>query len=182
MRAWIAFLPALALAAAAEEPAPRGSLLILHFRWKHDSLSLLDSRRVPAAVKTSRAAARARSAGPGRVDPAPASPFGYELVDSAGNAIAERFLDDPGVKHVEFQAPGDKTLRREERKLDSADVFVRVPEAGAKSIRFYRHRPAMGPEASMVPGPDREAMRKAGAAQGPEAPAARTLLAEFPLE
>lgn len=173
-----AFLVAFALSAAIAgegEPVPRGSLLLLHYQWKHDTLSLVESKRVPAFTKIRRSSRIPTAPKPSWVEADPHAAFSYELLGAQGNPISTRYLEDPGVQRVEFQAPGDKTLRSEERHLDSADVFVRIPEPDARVIRFFRHTPAMGP--ITPPG----AAAKA-AAQGPASPATKTLLAEFPLE
>ncbi len=177
------FLLATAFAAgprADEAPAPHGTLLLLHYQWKHDTLTLVESQRVAAAVKVRRSSRLPVAPKPSWVDDAPRSPFSYELLGAQGNPIALRYLEDPGVKHVEWQGKGDATLRREEHRVDSADIFLRVPEVEAKTIRFFRNAPAIGPAlpAGKVPG----AAPKSGVAQGPTAPASRALLAEFPLE
>ena len=167
----------------AEDAPPRGSLLLLHYQWKHDTLTLVDSKRVPAAVKLRRSARLPVAPKPSWVEDAPRSPFSYELVGAKGNPIAVRFLQDPGMQHVEYQGAGDATLRREEHRVDSSDIFLRVPEADAKAIRFFWHTPAIGPMAPVNGAATGVPAAKSGAAaQGPVAPATKTLLAEFPLE
>lgn len=171
-----ALLLAFALSiAGADEPVPRGSLLLLHYQWKHDTLSLVDSKRVPAFTKIRRSSRIPAAPKPSWIDAEPHAAFSYELLGAQGNPISIRYLEDPGIQRVEYQAPGDKTLRSEERRLDSADVFVRIPEPDARVIRFFRHTPAIGP--LTPPGAAAKAT-----AQGPTSPATRTLLAEFPLE
>lgn len=191
----VAAVVAITVAApCAEDAPPRGSLLLLHYQWKHDTLTLVDSKRVPAAVKIRRSSRLPVAPKPSWVEDAPRSPFSYELVGAKGNPIAVRFLQDPGMQHVEYQGAGDATLRREEHRVDSADIFLRVPEADAKTIRFFRHTPALGPVAPGNGAANGNPAAKTGAAQGPVtpvgtvtplgpvAPATKTLLAEFPLE
>jgi hypothetical protein len=173
MKAGFFLSMALSLAAVrADEPAPRGSMLLLHYQWKHDTLSLVESKRVPAFTKVRRSSRAPAAPKPSWVDADAHGAFSYELLGANGNPITTRFLQDPAVQRVEYQAPGDATLRSEERKLDSADVFLRIPDPDARVIRFYRHTPAIGP---VVP------LGKASA-QGPSTPAMKSLLAEFPLE
>lgn len=170
----VAFALSAAIAGTGE-PVPRGSLLLLHYQWKHDTLSLVSSERVPAFTKIRRSSRIPIAPKPSWVDADPHAAFSYELLGAQGNPISMRYLEDPGIQRVEYQAPGDKTLRSEERRLDSADVFVRIPEPDARVIRFFRHTPAMGP----ITPPGAAAK---STAQGPTSPAVKTLLAEFPLE
>jgi hypothetical protein len=181
-------LPALALAwltlanAMAADPAPpTGGMLLLHYRWRHDSLTLVESRRVPAAAKQSRLSAEKRrgESAPGRAAPpyqgAPTG-FAFELFGADGKRISGRFLQDPGIRRVEYQEKGEHVLRSQEERVDSADIFLRIPEADARTIRFYRHH---APRAHLAQGG--VASASAAPVQGPEAAPARSLIAEFAL-
>jgi hypothetical protein len=181
-------LPALALALltlanamAADPDPPTGGMLLLHYRWRHDSLTLVEGRRVPAAVKPSRLSARKRrgESAPGRETPpyqgAP-NGFGFELLDADGKRISGRFLQDPGIQRVEYQEKGEHVLRSQEERVDSADIFLRIPEADARIIRFYRYH---APRAYLAGGGARSASD--APVQGPGAAPARSLIAEFAL-
>jgi hypothetical protein len=162
-----------------------GRILLLHYKWRHDSLSLVDKEWVPAAVKPKRGRAR----GNPHTDPAgtepPRTPFSYELVSAGGDPISVGYLRDPGLQTVEVQEKGEHQIQPHERMVDSADVFLRISEPEAKTIRFYRHaRPG-----STGLNPDAEGAAAKGAASGgsakragPEPASAKTLLAEFPLD
>jgi hypothetical protein len=165
-------LAAASLATAGDtSPLKRpGTLLIVHYRWKRDSLTLVESQRVPAKVKISRLTPDRLALHEAQSTEVPRSPFSYELMGADGKRIAVRYLQDPGIRRVEYQEKGERTLRTQVENVDSADIFLRIPEPDAQAIRFYRHAP---PRAKAAP--------KAGV-QGPQPLPAKTLLAEFPLE
>jgi hypothetical protein len=166
------------LAPGGNAPLGKGNLLVLHYRWKHDTLSLVGSERIHAALKPSRSRGKGGEGVEGIRDDAPRSPFSFEVVSGTGATLRTKFLPDPGTKRVEYQEKGETQMRQQTVSLDSSDVFVEVPEAEAKAIRFFRHGP-IGPAAKRA---------GAGSAQpgptplGPEPAPSKTLLAEFPLE
>lgn len=155
----------------AEDAVPKsGTLLLLHYRWRHDTLKLIESQRVKAAVKVSRSRNRdARDQGTETAR----SPFSYEVISADGSLIAIKYLHDPGLRQVEVQDRGEHQLHREQSPVDSSDIFLRVPEPDAKAIRFYRHG---------TPGPAAKRSEGAAAGLGPEPAPSKTLIAEFPLE
>lgn len=170
---------------------PTGKVLILHYRWRKDSLSLVDKEWVRASMKPSRSRSARKRLGMIPGPDAPRSGFSYELVSSQDISSEPHYLPEPGLQRVEFQEPGAHQMRQEERLVDTADIFIRVPEAEAKSIRFYRHGPGEG--ASRNPAAVADTDADAGAEgkplgkttairQGPEPAFSKTLLAEFPLE
>ena len=180
-----AWLGLLAIAAAAGDVSPLqrpNTLLVLHYRWKHDSLTLIESDRIPAKVKVSRLSPVRRALLQADAATVPRSPFSYELMGANGKSLATRYLQDPGLRRVEYQEQGERTMRVQEEKLDSADIFLRIPEADAQSIRFYRHTPALpvkaGANAKATP---KTTAPGASVIQGPQPLPAKTLLAEFPL-
>jgi hypothetical protein len=157
------------VAGAAGKDSSQGTLLFLHYRWIRDSLTLVESKRIPAKVKPSRLAAKLAGEAPGS---GPRSGFSYDLLGADGGKLATRFLAEPGLRRVEFQEKGDPTLRSQEQRVDTTDIFLRIPEAEAKRIRFHRHAPA-----------EPQGLSMSGAAiQGPEAPQAKKQIAEFGLE
>lgn len=167
--AWLTF----ASPAAADPDPPKGTLLLLHYRWQRDTLTLVESSRVPAAVKRSRLSAEKRAGREARQSLGPPTGFSFELLNAEGKSISTRFLPEPGTRRVEYQEKGEHALRSQVERVDSADIFLRIPETDAKTIRFYRHQPpranSAGQGTTGVP------------AQGPEAAPPRTLIAEFPL-
>ncbi len=160
---------------------PSGRILLLHYQWRHDSIALVDKQWVPAAVKARRGRAAANpQTGMADVE-APRTPFSYELLSADGKRISVGYLRDPGLESVEIQEKGEHQIQSHERKVDSADIFLRVSEPEAKTIRFYRHaRPNAHAPDTTIPG----AATASGAAKkaGPEPAPAKTLLAEFPLD
>jgi hypothetical protein len=165
-------------------PVPKSSMLLLHYRWQRDSLTLIKSERVPAAIKPSRSSPEKRARGPATGEE-PRSAFSFELSGADGKRISTRYLRDPGLRRVEYQEKGRRGLKSQEERVDSADIFLRIPEADAKTIRFFRH----GEPASLSP-PSPPSPSKAGAngtaggasMQGSEPRPAKTMVAEFPLE
>jgi hypothetical protein len=153
-------------------PASPKSTLFLHYRWHKDSLELVESKRIRAAVKPSRLSKEARARRLAEALERPHTPFSYDLIGPDGKRIATRYLDDPGVRYVEYQEKGDATLRRQEERVDSADIFLQVPEAEAKTIRFFRHAPP----------PKNESGKPLAKTLGPAPLPAKTQIAEFPLE
>lgn len=168
-RIWAIAFSMIANAMAADPVPSNGGMLLLHYRWKHDSLALVDSRRVPAAVKKSRLSAKTAPGREARLNQGPPTGFAFELLDAGGKRISGRFLPDPGTRRVEYQEKGEHVLRSQVESADSADVFLRVPEADARTIRFYRYR---APGAGAASG---------ASVQGPETAPARSLIAEFAL-
>lgn len=146
--------------------AKSGRILLLHYQWRHDSLSLVDKQWVPAAVKPKRGRASGNPQGNQPGTEMPRSPFSYELLSAGGESISTGYLRDPGLQTVEVQEKGEHQIKTHERKVDSADVFLRISEPEAKTIRFYRHA----------------ASRGSAKRAGPEPIPAKTLLAEFPLD
>lgn len=168
-----------AAVAPGADGAPRGSgtLLLLHYRWRHDTLTLVESRRVPAAVKIPRSWKRAESISSPFPETAPAEeprgPLSYELISPEGRPLTVAYLREPGIRRVELQDSGETQLHRETIEVDSSDLFLRIPGTAARSIRFYRHgRPA----------PQAKRTACAGEPFGPQPAPVRALLAEFPLE
>jgi hypothetical protein len=168
----------LAAPQAGAEPSGKGNLLVLHYRWRHDTLSLVESDRIHAALKPSRSRAKDGADRAGIRDDAPRSPFSYEVVSGTGATLRAKYLPDPGVKRVEYQEKGDSQMRQQTVALDSSDFFVEVPEPEAKSIRFFRHG-TPGPAAKRAGG---ASARPGPTALGPEPAPSKTLLAEFPLD
>jgi hypothetical protein len=160
-------------------PAPKGSMLLLHYRWQRDSLTLIRSERVPAAIKLSRSAPEKRNRGPAATGGDPRSVFSFELFDADGKRIRTRYLRDPGLRRVEYQEKGQHGLKSQEERVDSADILLRIPEADAKTIRFFRHSesPSSSPSDAASKG-----SAAVAAAQGPGDPPSKTMVAEFPLE
>jgi hypothetical protein len=172
------------LAQAPQPPMPsqpKGALLLLHYRWRHDSLTLIDSRRIPAAVKVSRLSPEKRARGREAAGGEPRSAFSFELLDADGRRISTRYLRDPGLRRVEYQEKGQRGLKTQEERVDSADIFLRIPEADAKTIRFFRHD---GPHAQShtAKATATTAGHSGAPAQDPEPLPAKSLVAEFPLE
>ncbi|MDB5107055.1 MAG: hypothetical protein JWP91_4744 [Fibrobacteres bacterium] len=182
----ILLMLALAASALAQESAhSEGTLLLLHYRWTRDTaaltdsvssignLTLIESQRVPAAVKTPRLTGAKRARMMAEASETPRSGFSFDLLGPDGRRLSTRFLGDPGVQRVEFQEKGDHGLRSQQRRVDTSDIYLRIPEPEARTIRFYRHARPAAPAAP-----------KAGAAEvlGPQPSPRKTLIAEFPLE
>jgi hypothetical protein len=163
-----------------------GRILLLHYRWHKDSLRLIDKEWVRGAVKPVRGASK-DAADPvlGNAQP-PRSPFSYELVSADGAPLSVVFLQEPGVRRVETQEKGESQLRQHERKVDSSDIFLRVTDPDAKTIRFYRHKRGearkKAPTTGGTDGGDGSGSAASGTATASETNASKTLLAEFPLE
>ncbi|GEM_PF-3484874 len=160
---------AIAQAGAKTMGPAHGEILFLHYRWHHDTLSLVESQRIPALTKPAR--------GMGADAMEKRGPFQWEVVSDRGAVLSTQELPDPALKSVEYPEPGEKQLRRHEQRMDSADVFVRLVDPGpnAKRIRFYRrHAQKIGsvPENGPMP------KASAGAPQSND----RTLIGDFPLE
>lgn len=157
--------------------------LFLHYRWHKDgAITLVSQNEVPSRLKPSRtSAARGRAAEGGR--PAPELPaqgadrpwYSYALVSARGEVLAETRLPDPYQVRVEFQEEGDSRLRSQVARQDSGDVFLRISDSEARSIRFFQWHP-QAPAGALAKG----ASQAGAPAAGPE-PSARTFLAEFPL-
>jgi hypothetical protein len=170
-------------------PPSKGSMLLLHYRWQHDVLTLIESQRVPAAVKPSRSSPEKRARILAATGEEPRSAFSYELLGADGKRISTRYLQDPGLRRVEYQEKGQRGLKSQEERVDSADIFLRIPEADAKTIRFFRHADPSFPSASSAPkaAPNGSAKGSAsgetgGPVQGPEPLPSKSMVAEFPLE
>jgi hypothetical protein len=167
-----------------QSPIGKGNLLVLHYRWKHDTLSLVGSERIQAALKPSRSRSKGDAGESGFRDDAPRSPFSFEVVSGTGATLRTKFLPDPGTKRVEYQEKGESRMRQETVALDSSDIFVEVPETEAKTIRFYRHG-RIGPAAKRSGSGSASGTGsvQSGPSQfGPEPSLSKTLLGEFPLE
>jgi hypothetical protein len=167
-------------------PSPKGSMLLLHYRWRHDSLALITSERVPAAIKLSRSSPEKRARNLAATDGEPRSAFSFELLGADGKRISTRYLQDPGLRRVEYQEKGQRGLKSQEERVDSADIFLRIPEADAKSIRFFRHADPSSPSAPKA-SPDGTAKGSASGGtgspvQGPGPLPSKSMIAEFPLE
>ncbi|GEM_PF-2704445 len=175
---------------------PQGTLLLLHYRWRHDSLTLVESSRISAAVKLSRITPEKRARGIGWAEEGPRSGFSFEVLGPDGKRLASRFLQDPGERRVEYQVKGEHVLRSQVERVDSSDIFLRIPEAEASTIRFYRHTPdgipagntsvgsAAGNVAGNAAGKAAESVsgKSAGpVVQGPKPMEAKTLIGEFAL-
>lgn len=179
---------------APPSPAPKGSMLLLHYRWQRDTLTLVSSVRVPAAVKLSRSAPERRSTGQAVTGGDPRSPFSFELLGADGKRIRTCYLRDPGLRRVEYQEKGRPGLKSQVERVDSADILLRIPEADARTIRFFRHAESSASRASSASSaswasstaspsnPAPKGTAEHVAAQGPGAPSSKTMVAEFPLE
>lgn len=104
----------------------------------------------------------------------PRSPFSFELLDAEGKWIATRYLRDPGIRRVEYREKGLRALKVQEESVDSSDIFLRIPEADAKTIRFHRHAEHFSPSGPSAPKPASKASANPLAS--------KSLVAEFPLE
>lgn len=148
----------------AQESAPAPAALFLHYRWHKDGrIALVRSEKIPVRLKPSRSAGRR----PAALDPAGTAGgqtvLTYALLSSRGDTLSEIPLRDPGILRVEYQEKGDTQLRNHAVAQDSGDIFLRIAEPEAASIRFFKWHP----------------LAPAGAL--PKAAASKTLIAEFTL-
>lgn len=89
---------------AAGVAAPQGTLLFVHYRWMGDSLTLFESKRIPAKVKLSRLGAE-------------------------GEKLGTRFLDEPGLRNrfTQTLVPG---IHRVTAKVRDTTRLVRKDPEG----------------------------------------------------
>ena len=160
-------------------------MLLLHYRWQRDALTLIKSERVPAAIKPSRSSPEKRARGPAAPGGEPRSAFSFELSGADGKTISTRYLQDPGLRRVEYQEKGGRGLKSQVERVDSADIFLRIPEADAKTIRFFRHAEPSSSSTAYAPSPSKADAKESAAGapmQGPVPLPSRSMVAEFPLE
>lgn len=168
----------------APTPTQKGSMLLLHYRWRHDSLTLIKSERIPAAIKPPRPSPGKRSRNPATAVGEPRTAFSYELLGADGRWIATRYLQDPGLRRVEYREEGQAGMKSQVERADSADIFLRIPEADARTIRFFRHAGPLSPTSSSPPLRDPETEPKAApkaTAVGSDPRPSKAMVAEFPL-
>ena len=75
----------------------KGTLLLLHYRWRSDFSHPTEMQPCPAAIKKSRLSAPQRAARDSWQDQWPRSGFSFELFDADRKHVSTSFLEDPGV-------------------------------------------------------------------------------------
>lgn len=141
--------------------------LFLHYRWHADgSLTLVSRKSIPARLKPSRSAANRRASGQaGEAFQAPtpvtggATALSYALLNAKGDTLSETKLPDPRIQRVEVQEKGEAQLRSHTVRRDSGDIFLRIAEPEAASIRFFKWHPLAPATGGGAP------LRKTGAAK-----------------
>ena len=145
----------------------------LHYRWHKDgSIALVGMQEIPARLKPSRSATHQQAARPvsglNRFRP-PSGMTGdgnvltYALFSATGDTLSQVAIPDPGELRVEIQEKGESQLRSHVVKQDSGDIFLRIAEPEAQTIRFFKWHP-LAPKGAL-----------------PKAAASKTVIAEFKL-
>lgn len=157
----------------AQDPSGGVTGWILHYRWYKDgTIRLVEKKEIRARLKPSRSSAHRKAAGnPAGIDRTrrPSGMTGgenvlsYALFSAAGDTLEEVAIPDPARLRVEIQEKGESQLRSHSVERDSGDIFLRIAEPEARSIRFFKWHP-LAPKGSL-----------------PKAAASKTLIAEFSL-
>lgn len=156
---WLAMLFAALGAAHSGEPSGASQksqavpALFLHYRWHADgSLTLISRKAIPARLKPSRSAAHRKESDFQAPIPVPggATALSYALLNARGDTLSETKLPDPRIQRVEVEEKGEAQLRSHTVRRDSGDIFLRIAEPEAASIRFFKWHP-LAPAAGGAP-------------------------------
>lgn len=111
-------------------------------------MTLVSQRRVAVTLKPSRSIGRAGKPARPALGGGPIA-LSYAVVSLRGDTLYEATLPDPRIRRVEFAEPGKPGLRSHAVQSDSGDIFLRIAEPEAKSLRFFQWR-RLAPSASLA--------------------------------
>jgi len=113
----------------AAETNEQPGILFLQLKLKNKSISLVKTTTAPGVVKPPRVAETG---------------IQYELLSATGELLWKGTIEDPAVRHVEYEdPPGSGKMKRKTIRLEETEFTLRVPLiAAAQRVEFYLLEPS----------------------------------------